>query len=88
MSHAHSEALTVPFSDQRFTPLPAGRWNGETGVFIGPFSSERLAHYFAETVLAKHPNGTVACYVLRRDHEWFVDICKNTDEDRGPTSAG
>lgn len=91
MSHASSAATTVPFSEQPFTPLPASQWQGETGVVVGPFSSEKWAQYFAGVVLEKDPSGTTACYVFRRTDEWFVDICKRTDEAYGtaptPTSA-
>lgn len=85
MSHKSQTAATVPFSGQAFTPLPASRWQGETGVVVGPFSSEKVAHYFAGVVLEKDPSGTTACYVFRRTDEWFVDICKGTGET--PSSA-
>ena len=95
MSHASQTAATVPFNGQPFTPLPASQWQGETGVVVGPFSSEKWAQYFAGVVLEKDPTGTTACYVFRRTDrrtdEWFVDICKRTDEAHGtapaPTSA-
>lgn len=90
MSHASQTAATVPFSGQPFTPLPASRWQGETGVVVGPFSNEKVAHYFAGVVLEKDQSGTTACYVFRRGDEWFVDICKWTGEapDVAPKSAG
>jgi hypothetical protein len=53
MSHASTTAATAPFSEQPFTPLPASRWQGESGLVVGPFSSEKWAHYFAEVVLEK-----------------------------------
>jgi len=85
MSHASSKATTVPFNGRPFTPLSANRWQGETGVIVGPFSSEKLAHYFAETVLSKDPSGTLACYVFRRANDWFVDICSRKP---GPWAEG
>lgn len=79
MSHASTTAATAPFSEQPFTPLPASRWQGESGLVVGPFSSEKWAHYFAEVVLEKDPTGKTACYVFRRMDTWFVDICHNTN---------
>ena len=75
MSHASQKTVTVPFSGQRFTPVAATQWRGETGV-VGSFSTEKLAHYFAAIVLEKDPGGTTACYVFRRAETWFVDLCK------------
>ncbi len=92
MSHASQTAATVPFSGEPFTPLPARQWQGETDVVVGPFSSKKWANYFADVVLEKDPTGATACYIFHRMDEWFVDICKQTDEAPvtvpTPTSAG
>ena len=53
---------------------PPNRWTGEADCLIGPFSSKKVAEYFAAQIVNAYEEGPRAGDIAAIRDEWFLRV--------------
>jgi len=57
-------------------PIVPNRWQGECNCLVGPFSSETVADYFANSVVDFGHYETMSRRVFAKGDSWYVEVHK------------
>ena len=72
MENRVSRSRFIPQAEED-TVIP-NRWQGESDCLVGPFSSKRVAEYFAAQIVNSYETGPRAGEIEVVRDEWFLRI--------------